>query len=62
LSIQIANNQGLVPRLRHIEQLEDYYVTVEDRVEYAMADLHLFSRRGAAGPTGGSTEATAQDL
>jgi alpha-L-glutamate ligase-like protein len=36
LSIQIANNAGLVPRLRHIEQLEDYYVTVEDRVAYAM--------------------------
>lgn len=36
LSIQIANNQGLVPRLKHVEQLEDYYVTVEDRVEYAM--------------------------
>jgi alpha-L-glutamate ligase-like protein len=36
LSIQIANNQGLVPRLRHLEQIEDYYVTVEDRVEYAM--------------------------
>ncbi len=36
LSIQIANDQGLVPRLKHIEGLEDYYVTVEERVEYAM--------------------------
>lgn len=42
LSIQIANNQGLVPRLRHIEQLEDYYVTVEQRVEYAMATFTYF--------------------
>ncbi len=42
LSIQIANNQGLVPRLRHVEQLEDYYVTVEDRVDYAMANFTRF--------------------
>lgn len=42
LSIQIANNQGLVPRLKHIEQLEDYYMTVEDRVEYAMAAFTYF--------------------
>jgi alpha-L-glutamate ligase-like protein len=43
LSIQIANNQGLLPRLRHIEQLEDFYVTVEDRVEYAMATFSYFA-------------------
>lgn len=43
LAIQIANNQGLVPRLRHIEQLEDYYVTVEDRVDYAMVTFSQFS-------------------
>lgn len=42
LSIQIANNMGLVPRLRHIEQLEDYYVTVEDRVLYAMTTFTYF--------------------
>lgn len=42
LSIQIANNQGLLPRLRHVEQLEDFYVTVEDRVEYAMATFTYF--------------------
>jgi len=42
LSIQIANDQGLVPRLRHIEQLEDYYVTVEDRVSYAMTTFTYF--------------------
>lgn len=42
LSIQIANNQGLVPRLRHVEQLEDYYQTVEDRVAHAMATFQAF--------------------
>ncbi|MEZ5560839.1 MAG: alpha-L-glutamate ligase-like protein [Pseudomonadales bacterium] len=42
LSIQIANHEGLVPRLRHIEGLEDYYVTVEDRVEYAMRTFRHF--------------------
>lgn len=36
LSIQIANDAGLLPRLRHVEQLDDYYLTVEDRVAYAM--------------------------
>jgi alpha-L-glutamate ligase-like protein len=42
LSIQIANNEGLVPRLRHIEQLDDYYVSVEDRVSYAMTAFTYF--------------------
>jgi alpha-L-glutamate ligase-like protein len=42
LSIQIANNQGLVPRLKHIAQLEDYSVTVEDRVAHAMATFTYF--------------------
>jgi alpha-L-glutamate ligase-like protein len=42
LSIQIANNQGLVPRLRHVEQLEDYYQTVEDRVAHAIATFQAF--------------------
>jgi alpha-L-glutamate ligase-like protein len=42
LAIQIANNEGLVPRLEHIEQLEDYYVTVDDRVDYAMTTFNHF--------------------
>jgi alpha-L-glutamate ligase-like protein len=42
LAIQIANNQGLVPRLQHIEQLEDYYLTVDDRVDYAMTTFTHF--------------------
>jgi alpha-L-glutamate ligase-like protein len=36
LSIQIANDAGLLPRLRHIEELESFAPTVEDRVDYAM--------------------------
>jgi len=42
LSIQIANNQGLLPRLRHVEGLDEYYLTVEDRVEHAMAQFRRF--------------------
>jgi len=42
LSIQIANNQGLLPRLRHVEGLDDHYLTVEDRVEYAIAHFQHF--------------------
>ncbi|MBX3708083.1 MAG: alpha-L-glutamate ligase-like protein [Pseudomonadales bacterium] len=48
LSIQIANNQGLLPRLRHVEGLEDYYLTVEDRVEYAMANFRHFPDQAPA--------------
>ena len=36
LSIQIANNQGLLPRLRQIEELELFLPSVEERVAYAM--------------------------
>lgn len=59
LSIQIANNQGLVPRLRHIEQLEDFYVTVEDRVEYAMAAFTYFPAEVRAAQQASNAEATA---
>lgn len=59
LSIQIANNQGLVPRLRHIEQLEDFYVTVEDRVEYAMAAFTYFPNEVRAALQASDAEATA---
>jgi hypothetical protein len=48
LSIQIANNQGLLPRLRHVESLEDHYLTVEDRVEYAIANFRHFTDQGEA--------------
>ena len=43
LSIQIANDEGLLPRLRQIEQLEDYYVTVEDRVDFSMRTFSHYS-------------------
>jgi len=36
LSIQIANDAGLLPRLRLIESLESPAVNVEDRVDYSM--------------------------
>ena len=35
LSIQIANDEGLLPRLEHIEGLETFARSVEDRVAYA---------------------------
>lgn len=43
LSIQIANDEGLLPRLRQIEQLEDYYVTVEDRVDFSLRTFSHYS-------------------
>lgn len=37
LAIQVANGRGLLPRLRHIEQLrERRSISVEDRVDHAM--------------------------
>ena len=36
LSIQIANDAGLLPRLKQIEALDLFLPTVEDRVSYAM--------------------------
>lgn len=36
LSIQIANNEGLLPRLRLIEALDSPFMTVQDRVQEAM--------------------------
>ncbi|MFV2090835.1 MAG: alpha-L-glutamate ligase-like protein, partial [Pseudomonadales bacterium] len=36
LSIQIANAQGLLPRLKRIEALDSPFMTVEDRVDSAM--------------------------
>ena len=41
LSIQIANNAGLIPRLDHIEETNNAknQMSVEDRVEYAMENF-----------------------
>jgi alpha-L-glutamate ligase-like protein len=36
LAIQLANNQGLLPRLRRVERLDDFYLSVDERVDYAM--------------------------
>ena len=37
LTIQIANDEGLIPRLQHIEGLETVQPDVEDRVDYSMS-------------------------
>ncbi len=42
LSIQIANSEGLLPRLRHIENLVEFSPGVAERVSYAM---HTFTRQ-----------------
>jgi alpha-L-glutamate ligase-like protein len=36
LTIQVANDEGLLPRLRHIEKLEEVHVSVDERVDYVM--------------------------
>jgi alpha-L-glutamate ligase-like protein len=46
LSIQIANDEGLVPRLREIETLEKRSGDAEERVNYSM---QAFSRLGSTG-------------
>ena len=46
LSIQIANDEGLLPRLQRIESLDTPFMTVQDRVQAAM---QWFSRADAAG-------------
>ena len=46
LSIQIANDEGLLPRLQDIEALDLFTPTLEERVEYAM---NRFSRLDRAG-------------
>ncbi|WOT06654.1 alpha-L-glutamate ligase-like protein [Shewanella youngdeokensis] len=35
LAIQIANGHGILPRLRHIEQMTNHNMSVEERVAYA---------------------------
>ncbi|MEN9807827.1 MAG: hypothetical protein RL756_2347 [Pseudomonadota bacterium] len=55
LSIQIANNRGLLARLRHVEGLEDHYLSHEDRVAYAVANFRHYddapADHGAATPS-----------
>ena len=42
LSIQIANAAGLLPRLRQIEKLGNFSMSVEERVAYAMEHFGVF--------------------
>ena len=60
LSIQIANNQGLLPRLRHVEALEDHYLTYEDRVEYVIQHFRHF--RDEAADSGPDAPGVAADV
>jgi len=46
LSIQIANNEGLVPRLRKIEAIERRSTDIDERVDFSM---QAFSRLGDVG-------------
>ncbi len=46
LSIQIANDEGLLPRLRQIEALDSPFMTAQDRVQESM---RWFSRSRATG-------------
>ncbi|NOX50699.1 MAG: alpha-L-glutamate ligase-like protein [Gammaproteobacteria bacterium] len=43
LSIQIANNTGLLPRLTHLEEMDTAKMVVEDRVNYAIDQFHHFA-------------------
>ncbi|CAM4103395.1 MULTISPECIES: alpha-L-glutamate ligase-like protein [Shewanella] len=45
LAIQIANAQGLLPRLKHVEQMKNQSMSVEERVAYAKT--HFSSLPGA---------------
>ena len=51
LSIQIANNHGLLPRLRHVENLEEFSPSVSDRVTYAMRTFTRFQETAPSGET-----------
>ncbi len=44
LTIQVANTQGLLPRLKHLEKLDDFYMSVEERVDYAIQHFALPAR------------------
>ncbi len=46
LSIQIANNEGLLPRLRQVEALDSPFMSVQERVQEAMS---WFGRSAGSG-------------
>jgi len=58
LSVQIANGVGLLPRLRLIESLEDFPVSVEERVEFSMH--HFATAHAAARPASQPAESVPQ--
>ena len=39
LSIQIANNHGLLPRLEHLQKLDTRKMAIAERVQYAKEKL-----------------------
>ena len=50
LTIQVANDRGLLPRLRHVESLDELqHFTVEERVEYSVE--HFAHAAGAMQPS-----------
>jgi hypothetical protein len=50
LTIQVANDRGLLPRLRHVESLDELqHFTVEERVDYSIE--HFAHATGALQPS-----------
>ena len=50
LTIQVANDRGLLPRLRHVESLDELqHLTVEERIEYSVE--HFAHAAGAQQPS-----------
>lgn len=45
LTIQVTNQAGLKPRLEHIEALESYHPTLEERIDYAVEQFAHAPRR-----------------
>jgi alpha-L-glutamate ligase-like protein len=48
LSIQIANDEGLVPRLEQVEHLKTWSTSAEERVDYAMSEFARLEGLGQA--------------
>jgi alpha-L-glutamate ligase-like protein len=55
LTIQVANDRGLLPRLRHVEVLDELqHFTVDERVDYAVE--HFAHATGARQPSRSKTQ------
>ncbi len=60
LTIQVANDRGLLPRLRHVESLDELqHFTVEERIDYAVE--HFAHAAGAQQPSLWDTDNDAND-